>query len=981
MSKVFSRRIPWLPVLVTLLTTGPAAAQSVDPAYRFRTHTTPHFAIHFHADVEHLAATLAEVAEATWDDLARRPGMAPPPFTHVVLTDQSDSANGSATPVPRNTIVIYAVAPTGTDGLNPRDWLRTIFVHEFAHVVHLDRSRGWAAVARHTLGRSAWAFPNLTLPAWQIEGLATWTESDGTGAGRLHAGDFTAIVREAARAGRLEPIDRVGGGLTDWPGGYAQYAYGLGFHDYLARRFGPDTFAELSAATAGALPWLGTRKFTGVYGSNLSTLWRDYEASLAEAADAPAHEPASAARRLTQDGHVASGPRFLPPRCETCGRELAYSSRTPHDRPALYRVRLDTLERDRLATRMLGSTMGIATDGAIYYDEREVRRGVGVYGDLRRLDPITGKIAWLTAGARLADPDVSPDGRTLVAVRNGAGRRDLVTIDLPALQSAGPDGLSAALRVVASSPGTAFTAPRWSPDGRRIAVARQHGADRSQIAVFDAAAAGSPGTIVTTAPDMRWVTPTWHPNGRIVAAGAVGDGPYNLFEIDIDTGAMRQLTETTGGATWPDISDDGRTVAYVGYGVDGSDVYEMPYAAATSISEPALRSPQASARSGSPHAIQSAGDEPGAIDDAPPYRPWRTLLPTSWTPLVVVEDEHARLGGATFGRDVLGYHTWGTSITWAVTRPPGSPSPGPGPDWSAYYAYERWQPHIVASLSRETSFFGGDATGSGLATPATVVERTSAIALQLPVRRMRYGHAFEVAAVYVTDERRSTSASISRNRNAGRLAWRFTSAQRPDYAISPERGVTFGIAAEFTRRAFGASGDATTVTADARAYLPGFGRHHVLALRAAGGVSRGDAGVTRGFVLGGGGSNPTAGTLDSDGATLLRGFAANTFAGRHVALVNVDYRIPLIRPQRGIGAWPVMLHTLHAAVTADAGHAWTRRFDSRAIKTSIGAELSANLVLGYYLPVTVAAGAAYGRDGGGTIGSGLSAYTRVGYAF
>ena len=65
------------------------------------------------------------------------------------------------------------------------------------------------------------------------------------------------------------------------------------------------------------------------------------------------------------------------------------------------------------------------------------------------------------------------------------------------------------------------------------------------------------------------------------------------------------------------------------------------------------------------------------------------------------------------------------------------------------------------------------------------------------------------------------------------------------------------------------------------------------------------------------------------------------FAGSRVALVNADYRWPIARPQRGVGTWPVFLHTVHAAVFADAGHAWTRTFDAGAIKYSAGAELSA----------------------------------------
>jgi len=42
------------------------------------------------------------------------------------------------------------------------------------------------------------------------------------------------------------------GGLTDWPDDVGIYAYGLGFHAYLAERFGADTLATLATATAAS---------------------------------------------------------------------------------------------------------------------------------------------------------------------------------------------------------------------------------------------------------------------------------------------------------------------------------------------------------------------------------------------------------------------------------------------------------------------------------------------------------------------------------------------------------------------------------------------------------------------------------------------------------------------------------------------------------------------------------------------------------
>ena len=68
--------------------------------------------------------------------------------------------------------------------------------------------------------------------------------------------------------------------------------------------------------------------------------------------------------------------------------------------------------------------------------------------------------------------------------------------------------------------------------------------------------------------------------------------------------------------------------------------------------------------------------------------------------------------------------------------------------------------------------------------------------------------------------------------------------------------------------------------------------------------------------------------------------ADDPVAGHHVALMNADYRWPVARPQRGSGTWPLFLHTVHAAVFADAGHAWTRTFAAHDLKSSVGGELS-----------------------------------------
>jgi hypothetical protein len=1001
--------------LLLLLAAPAHAASSFDPHHRFRRLPTEHFIVYFHQGEDLLAARLAAIAEETWRSLERTLGRKPPPLTHVVLVDQTELANGSAYPLPYDAIVVTAVWPAGSDFIgNTEDWLRLVFTHEFTHIVHLDRSEGWARVVRGIFGRIDVAFPNLYLPAWQIEGLATYEESALTGEGRLHAGDFRSIVGEAARAQRLEGLDRVNGGLIDWPDGLAAYAYGLGFHAYLAERYGADTFAALADATARRLPFTASRVFERVYGRSLGALWRDYQASLAAAVSAPPED--DHAKRLTHHGFTVLGPRFVRSTCGGCPSEVIYSVRTPHGFPSMNRLTLDGSRPTAITSRYLGSTTAIGRE-RIYFDQQEVRRNTGIYSDLYALERTTGRVRRVTTDARLLDPDLSPDERTIVAVQNTPGRRDLVLVRLTPPLAADlkvrttpdttsvhtPTGVVQAFRpaveTLISEPETQFNAPRWAPDGRTIAVERHRPGHQTEIVLVDVAARDV--RVLASDPKARWVTPAWRLDGRaVVAAADLNEGPFNLYEIDRDAAVgdqraafrARPLTHTTGGALWPDVSPDGASIVYVGYTPDGFDLFQMPYPAAASddsrfvgaeLAPPhrttisaAIGAEQATSRAEQARPLQHAQR------DAPAYSPWPTLKPIWWSPVVDADHTRIRFGAETGGADVLGYHSYRAAATWLVSRPGDAPAVGAAtPDWQVFYVYDRWRPAFWVSASRDTSFFAGPPSDRGVPSTATLREQQLQAGIVLPIRHVRASQTTLASVVRAVDDFTFPDRSVSRNRTAVRAGSTISSAHTYGYSISPERGGTVGVTAELVRRALGSSGDANAVTADARAYLPALARHHVLAVRAAGGSSNGDRDLRRSFNLGGALSNLTTLDFGREAISLLRGFPADTFAGTRVALVNADYRWPIARPQRGLGTWPLFLQTLHAAVFADAGHAWTRAFHSRDLKTSAGAELSLDVVAAYSLPFTASVGAAWGHDGSHTVPDRATVYFRLGHAF
>jgi hypothetical protein len=364
------------------------------------------------------------------------------------------------------------------------------------------------------------------------------------------------------------------------------------------------------------------------------------------------------------------------------------------------------------------------------------------------------------------------------------------------------------------------------------------------------------------------------------------------------------------------------------------------------------------------------------------YNPLHTLKPTSWTPVVESTNDQVRLGAGIAAADVLGYHGYAATATWLVSGPDGASAPsGASPDWQLYYVYDRWRPAFYVAATTSTSFFAGPATDAGTPTPETRRERQIEGGVFFPIRHVRIQHAARLSVIRSRADDSLGGTTSSRDRTPLRASWQTITARTYGYSISREDGIAVGATTELVRRDLGSFADATTTTADARAYLPGFAPHHVIALRLGGAASIGSATAGRTFLLGG--DFPGDGVVDfgSGAFALLRGFSPNSFAGSRIAITNLEYRWPIARPQRGHGTWPLFLHTLHGALFADAGDAWTRAFDRRAIKTSAGAELSANLVAGFFAPFTVSVGAAYGHDGSGLVADRVTTYFRVGKGF
>lgn len=104
--------------------------------------------------------------------------------------------------------------------------------------------------------------------------------------------------------------------------------------------------------------------------------------------------------------------------------------------------------------------------------------------------------------------------------------------------------------------------PDWSPDSGRIAFVSEAGGDGTgKISVMRSDGSGTRQFADTPTSDSE---PRWSPDGRRIAVSAYGEiSNDDIAVIDVRSGRFRRLTHVSGYEHSPAWSPDGRRIAYV----------------------------------------------------------------------------------------------------------------------------------------------------------------------------------------------------------------------------------------------------------------------------------------------------------------------------------------------------------------------------------------------------------------------------------
>lgn len=657
-----------LMALIVFCTFISVKAYGADPKLSWFTHESDHFLVHYPEPLKSYVSKVTQLAENSHKELSPFINWTPKKKTHVVLLDEFDQANGYATPMPNNTIVLYMQPPTSGELLQYYDWLSLLIHHEYTHTLHIDKALHIPNDLRSLFGRFIFLFPNALHPNWFQEGLATYLETDEEfNTGRGTSDYYQMMMRSELQSG-LKPLSRINHVHShDWPFNTA-YLYGVYFFRFIADVYGEKAINQLvDNYSENIIPYRVSSNPEAVTGKDLETLWYEFSEYL-RGYFAPQFQRLNAqsysARNTLSDGFITMGNPAV-----VSDKKVWFSAVDRHLGSGLYKVEqanqrvvtrvvklnslaaIDVNDNDQLLISQLEQCDQYRLNYDLYWFDQNQHQAPVKLTDCARYR----MAKWLptNTGANTA---------VALAYDKGIPRLDVLKLDTKKNKAEqqytlwqgqmneviSSFDINEKGQVVAS---IKFEGDHWNV--YRLNTLASLGSGKKK--------AGKKAWSNLTNDTQQQIWPSWHKgNVHFVQANL---GQFELYKLDNKNSGgskvkKQRLTHNFTGIQQYDFLND-ETIASLYYTGEGFELVSMAL-----NEKPALYEKQWP----KPKLVTSALSNANSTQLDPSYSPWPTVLPTYWFPVYLKNEKLNEVGFFTSGNDALSWHQYQLQLTYEKTN-------------------------------------------------------------------------------------------------------------------------------------------------------------------------------------------------------------------------------------------------------------------------------------------------------------------------
>jgi len=480
------------------------------PELKWHTIETDHFDVHYHEEIRDIAVKGASIAEQVRPILMEQMGIDTLRRLDIVFTSEDEVLNGFA--MPSNHTVIWVDQNDAALWVGDEKWLRTVLAHELQHLVYFNTIKTWLPEPMNALVAG--------VPGWIVEGLAEYYTEKWR--------PFRYDISHKAHV-----INNTVHKIPD------PHNDGFSKSLYLAERFGDSTIVKIlnERNKLGLLDFKESfKKHTGIKLKQFNEDWRRHMNTFFYGQRAQKERVEEIGRvnklplkkvatfdyfpdsmRIAMVGRMSKGQGDL---------SLVVATRDTAKENKIWKKRVEKAEKKGTKPKKVKPKWKLKE-----YDS-------GIFGEL------------------IQNLDVSPDGKYIVypKYRFGTHQSLMFGIWILDLESKEKKLLTPNMRA---------NHPKFSPDGNKI-IFVGHENSTTQLYLMNKDGSNIEPLTMNEG-DTQIITPMWRPDGKAIAfAQSDPDGLMDIHIMDLETGHIKQITESNEGDYFPIWHPDGQSISYTG---------------------------------------------------------------------------------------------------------------------------------------------------------------------------------------------------------------------------------------------------------------------------------------------------------------------------------------------------------------------------------------------------------------------------------